>query len=73
MKNHKKEAQGIRKKQKTYSKYFRWIWTMLIPITLVLILTTLLAIKIKIEITQLWDAVNNESYRTDRLEKIHEN
>lgn len=24
MRNHKREAQGIRKRQKTYSKYFMW-------------------------------------------------
>ena len=70
MRNHKKESQGIRKRQKTYSKYFMW---QTIGIVLIFMLSALIGsfvVKVKIEITEIHNLINNQGYRIDAIERI---
>ena len=72
MRNHKKEAQGIRKRQKTYSKYFMWTWIALTPTIICVIGMAALTVKVKIEITEVWEVINNQGYAIERLEALNE-
>ncbi len=65
----KKQAQTIRKRQKTYSKYFMWQTIGIIFIFMLSAAVAAFVVKVKIEITEIHDLVNNQGYRIERLER----